>query len=208
MTALSGEEAVRLTMTRKYHLITMDETLSSSYCTTIKEQQENALADTSQNLVPDYEAKLHIDADRHGTATRRNLFFENEMFNHKVLDGDGSMAGHVAMRQILDSLAANDGAEAPVIFNLTGNVMDVDRQLYIKSGSSGVLPKPTKLDDLVVLLQRQLGELLYKGMCKMSEDGFITTIDESFTYGRARGGIDGFTWDTSSSASSSSTLPS
>ena len=68
MTALSGEEAVRLTMTRKYHLITMDETLSSSYCTTIKEQQENALADTSQNLVPDYEAKLHIDADRHGTA--------------------------------------------------------------------------------------------------------------------------------------------
>ena len=114
-------------------------------------------------------------------------------------------AGHVHGRE---RVAANDGAEAPVIFNLTGNVMDVDRQLYIKSGSSGVLPKPTKLDDLVVLLQRQLGEMLYKGMCKMSEDGFITTIDESFTYGRARGGIDGFTWDTSSSASSSSTLPS
>ena len=206
MTALSGEEAVRLTMTHKYHLITMDETLSSSYCTTIKEQQVSARADTSQNLVPDYEAKLYIDADRHGTATRRNLFFENEMFNHKVFDGDGSMAGHVAMKQILNSLAANNGAETPIIFNLTGNVMDVDRQLYITSGSSGVLSKPTKLDDLIVLLQRQLGELLHKGLCKMSEDGFITTIDESFTYGRARGGMEDFTWDTSYLASSSSSL--
>ena len=184
MTSLSAEEAVRLSMSHSYHIITMDETLSSSYCTTVKEQQANIIADDSKDLMPNLEATLRIDADRHGTATRRNLFFEHEIFNHEVLDGDGTLAGHVAMKQIIESFAKEERRGVPIVFNLTGNVMDVDRQLYITSGSSGVLPKPTKLEDLTFLLQRQLGELLNKGLCRLSDDGHITTIDKAFIYGK------------------------
>lgn len=202
MTALSAEEAVRLSMTHNYHIITMDETLSSSYCTTVKEQQASVIADDSKDLLPDLEATLHIDANRQETAKRRNEFFQNEIFNHRVLDGDGTLAGHMAMKQIIDIFVQEEREERPIVLNLTGNVMDVDRQLYITSGSSGVLPKPTKLEDLTFLLQRQLGNLLNKGLCKLSEGGYITTIDGKFTYAKANGDMEDLLTGGGASASS------
>jgi CheY-like chemotaxis protein len=202
MTALSAEEAVRLSMTHNYHIITMDETLSASYCTTVKEQQANVMADDSRDLLPDLEATLHIDANRNETAKRRNDFFQKEIFNHRVLDGDGTLAGHMAMKQIIDIFVQEEREERPIVLNLTGNVMDVDRQLYITAGSSGVLPKPTKLDDLTFLLQRQLGDLLNKGLCKLSEGGYITTIDGTFTYAKANGDMENLLRDGGASASS------
>ena len=42
------------------------------------------------------------------------------------------------------------------MFNLTGNVMELERERYFQNGSSGVLPKPTKLTDLTDMLLSEL----------------------------------------------------
>ena len=42
-TALSGEEAVRLAATRHFHIITMDQTLSASYCNSVVDAQVRGL---------------------------------------------------------------------------------------------------------------------------------------------------------------------
>ena len=84
------------------------------------------------------------------------------------------------MRTILEMYRLAGRQDAPIIFNLTGNVMEDDKQKcvlapqlprrlqglflfnfanvfrYMNAGSSGVLPKPTKPQDLVDMLQDQL----------------------------------------------------
>ena len=71
----------------------------------------------------------------------------------KVLNGDGAMDGHVAMRAVLRAYTAAGRRDKPVMFNLTGNVIDSDKEKYLAAGSCGVLAKPTKLSDMTDKIQ-------------------------------------------------------
>mmetsp|Transcript_9046 Transcript_9046/g.20377 ORF Transcript_9046/g.20377 Transcript_9046/m.20377 type:complete len:83 (-) Transcript_9046:413-661(-) len=59
------------------------------------------------------------------------------------------------MRLIVDAYKSAGRSDAPIIVNLTGNVTNQDQELYFENGSSGVLSKPTKVVDLVGLLESQ-----------------------------------------------------
>ena len=64
---------------------------------------------------------------------------------HDIMEGDGRMLGHEAMARIRAEVPEKD---QPIIFNLTGNVLESDQQMYEGNGSNGVLPKPAKLETL------------------------------------------------------------
>jgi len=56
-------------------------------------------------------------------------------FCQQVLDGDGTMDGHKAMQTVLESYNARGRKDKPVIFNLTGNVMDADQEKLVEGTS-------------------------------------------------------------------------
>jgi len=205
VTALSGEEAVRLALENHFHLVTMDQTLSAGYCKSVKDQQLAAkdVAAAAASTLSGVDAKssktvgatmaaatasssssgsynksdraagveeveceeaaaavvvctpavLLLDHDRLATAKRKSKFFQDEIYNHVVLNGDGAMDGHVAMQVVLRAYTAAGRKDKPVMFNLTGNVIDADKEKYLAAGSCGVLAKPTKLSDMTDKIQ-------------------------------------------------------
>jgi len=206
VTALSGEEAVRVASQNHFHLITMDQTLSAGYCKSVKDQQaanaskgapespglgqganssgsddDEAAAALAAARSP---AVLVLDHDRLATAKRRTNFFQDEIYNHAVLDGDGEMDGHMAIQRVLESYCQSGRTDKPVIFNLTGNVLDADQEKYMAAGSSGVLAKPTKLSDMTSKLQASLQSFLETGIAVTDCRGFVTTPDGRFCYTR------------------------
>lgn len=86
------------------------------------------------------------------------------MYFHEIEDGDGQMLGHEAMARIREVVPPVD---QPIIFNLTGNVLESDRTMYESSGSNGVLPKPTKLESLIACLETNVHALLLSGLCEL-----------------------------------------
>jgi hypothetical protein len=95
-TALCGEEAVRLSRLKHFHLITMDQTLSSGYCKSVLETQANARTEalahggaedvqSAGNIGLADSTELTIDSDRLETAKRRTTFFKNELMHHEVI---------------------------------------------------------------------------------------------------------------------------
>ena len=55
----------------------------------------------------------------------------------------------------------------PIIFNLTGNVLESDQHVYEGNGSNGVLPKPAKLESLISCLEASLHKVLHSGLCSL-----------------------------------------
>ena len=53
---------------------------------------------------------------------------------------------------------------------------------YQRSGSSGVLPKPAKLEELTALLQSKLSFFVGQGVCVVDNEGFIKTPDGTFCF--------------------------
>jgi len=199
-TALSGEEACRLVAQgNSFHLITMDETMSSGYCRSVRETQATERrreADAALHSGASVEdlgmgpppcvVKLLLDGDRLATTKRRTDFFKDEISNHEVLDGDGTMDGHVAMKLILNGYAEAKRSDAPIVFNLTGNVMELERERYFQNGSSGVLPKPTKLTDLTDMLLSELQTFVARGTVVADAEGFFATPDRNFCVARLK----------------------
>ena len=72
-TAFSGEEAVRITREQSFHVITMDEQMSSAYCSDMKQKQESS----GPEITLFYE--LVFGNDRLSNAKARAKFFECEV---------------------------------------------------------------------------------------------------------------------------------
>ena len=197
-TALSGEEAVRLAASRHFHVLTMDETLSVSYCSGVVETQAasraQALADEPTSaaaaaeplIVASAAAVLTLDSNRIDTAARRSEFFKEEIHNHLVLPGDGAMEGHEAMRTILAAYKGAGRTDLPIIFNLTGNVMEQDKAKYLAAGSFGVLAKPVKASDVEEMLESKLPSFIARGIAVTDGNGFLTTPDGAFCFTRIK----------------------
>merc|ERR1712100_587628 len=65
-----------------------------------------------------------------------------------------------------------------VCFNLTGNILEADRRQYSANGSSGVLPKPTKLSDLKNALLDGVPTFLANGSCVQRGHGVFHAFGE------------------------------
>ena len=74
------------------------------------------------------------------------------------------MLGHEAMARIRAEVPEKD---QPIIFNLTGNVLESDQQMYEGNGSNGVLPKPAKLETLIHCFESSIDSLLSSKMCDL-----------------------------------------
>ena len=101
-TALCGEEAVRVSRQKHFHLITMDQTLSPGYCKSVLETQGNLRTErrlseggASDDALRSFDAAamLNVDADRLQTAKRRTEFFKDELMHHLVKPPFGSSRG-------------------------------------------------------------------------------------------------------------------
>jgi len=174
----------------------MDQTLSEDYCQSVIQTQATKKAEVEAQggtwVCPEpISSPLLLDSDRLQTAKRRTEYFKNEIMNHAVLDGDGAMDGHMAMATILDMYKAQGRHDLPIVFNLTGNVMEYDRKRYLQSGSSGVLPKPTKLEELTALLQSKLEYFICTKVCVVDDKGFVTTPDGNFCFSHSKQPTDG-----------------
>ena len=87
------------------------------------------------------------------------------------------MVGHEAIRAIRD-LEVRQQRPPTVCFNLTGNILEADRRQYSANGSSGVLPKPTKLSDLKNALLDGVPTFLANGSCVQRGHGVFHAFGE------------------------------
>ena len=161
-TAISGEEALRKCAKRRFHIVTMDQQLSTQYCEQMQaEQRTKNIGGASGKPSCDY---ILFDGDKLQNAKKRNAFFEAETAFHDIIEGDGKMLGHEAMARIRAEVPEKD---QPIIFNLTGNVLESDQQMYEGNGSNGVLPKPAKLETLIHCFESSIDSLLSSKMCDL-----------------------------------------
>ena len=167
-TAISGEQAVRACSKRRYHIVTMDEQLSESYCRAfVKEHcdRRQKRGEPQLNEPDNLSPALYFDGNRVTNAARRLAFFDAEIEWQSPLVGDGAILGHTAIEQM-----RHNELEKSVIFNLTGNVLECDRTKYLESGSNGVLPKPIKLEDLTSLLEQSIPDMIQTDICEIKGD--------------------------------------
>merc|ERR1712127_594004 len=108
-------------------------------------------------------------------AKMRQAYFKNDKWVQDIQEGDGTLLGHEAIRQIRAEVQAEN--RPPIlIFNLTGNLLEADRLMFLESGSSGMLPKPTKLEDFLSLIKKNLGLYVSQGLIQLS--GNKVVMDE------------------------------
>lgn len=91
---------------------------------------------------------------------------------HDIQPGDGALPGHEAIRKIRAELI-EENRPPILIFNLTGNILEADRLLFLEVGSSGMLPKPTKLEDFMNLIKKNLGLYISQGMLQLDETRIV-----------------------------------
>jgi len=181
-TAISGEHATRLTRVRRYHVVTMDQQLSESYCSAVsaareKKRQDNELKTDTLSPRDGFALSLTFGPDRIQNAQKRLAYFEREIDGQAPEPGDGTMVGHEAIRAIRD-LEVRQQQPPTVCFNLTGNILEADRRQYSANGSSGVLPKPTKLSDLKNALLDGVPTFLANGSCVQRGNGVFHAFGE------------------------------
>lgn len=163
-TALSGEQAVRMCRTHRFHIITMDQQMSSEYCQCLMDEVKAATR--PQGDIPRF---VTFGSDKIANAKARQAYFKEDKWIHDIQPGDGKMLGSEAILQIRQEIQA-DKRPATLIFNLTGNLLEADRVMFLEVGSSGMLPKPTKLEDLINMLQSNMGIYISQGVLQLSED--------------------------------------
>merc|ERR1712008_121921 len=105
-------------------------------------------------------------------AKMRQAYFKNDKWIHDVQPGDGTLPGHEAIR-IIRAEVQEENRPPILIFNLTGNLLEADRLMFLEVGSSGMLPKPTKLDDFLSLIKKNLGLYISQGLLQLSENRVV-----------------------------------
>jgi CheY-like chemotaxis protein len=166
-TALSGEQAVRMCRTHRFHVITMDQQMSNEYCQSLKYEVEKE--DPPDEVVPRY---VTFGSDKIANAKARQAYFKNDKWIHDIQPGDGSQPGHEAIKQIRREMI-EEKRPPTLCFNLTGNLLETDRVMFLSAGSSGMLPKPTKLEDMLNLLQSNMGLYVSQGLLQLSGEQVV-----------------------------------
>lgn len=105
-------------------------------------------------------------------AKKRQAYFKNDKWIQDIQPGDGTLLGHEAIRKIRAEIQ-EDGRPPALIFNLTGNLLEADRLMFLEVGSSGMLPKPTKLEDFINLMEKNLGLYVSQGLLQLSGNQII-----------------------------------
>jgi CheY-like chemotaxis protein len=155
-TALSAEEAVRLSKKNNFKMVIIDENFSSEYCSRMKSQQSKVLEILNVGNMATLTSsnRLMIDSNKSNSYNARTTFFADEALKHEILEGDGSITGHEATKLILTNHDLSLGAP-PIVFTITGDVLRSDVDSYYRSGSSGVLPKPTMMLDFHEMIEKR-----------------------------------------------------
>lgn len=99
-----------------------------------------------------------------------------------IQPGDGSMLGHEAIRRIRKEVQ-EDNRPPVLIWNLTGNLLEADRLMFLEVGSSGMLPKPTKFEDFMNLLTKNIGIYISQGLLQL-KDNRVVMDDGALQIGR------------------------
>ena len=142
-TALSGEQAIRMCRTQRFHIITMDQQLSNEYCQCLKAETEKET--NPSHPIPQF---VSFGSDNLTNAKARQAYFKNDKWVQDIFCDDGKLQGHQAIRQISKE-AQEENRPPTLIFNLTGNVLEADRIMFEEVGSSGMLPKPIKVENML-----------------------------------------------------------
>ena len=167
-TALSGEQAVRMCRTHRFHIITMDQQMSSEYCTSLKHEAQKEDPPDGE-VIPRY---VTFGSDKIANAKARQAYFKNDKWIHDIQPGDGDQPGHEAIKQIRREII-EEKRPPTLCFNLTGNLLETDRVMFLSAGSSGMLPKPTKLEDMINLLQSNMGLYVSQGLLQLSGEQVV-----------------------------------
>eukprot|EP00956_Cyclotella_meneghiniana_P011801 scaffold16582_cov75-Cyclotella_meneghiniana.AAC.5 len=159
-TALSGEQAVRMCREHRFHIITMDQQMSVDYC-------QSQINEVSEGTRPDGEIPLFVrfGSDKISNAKKRQAYFKHDKWIQDIQHGDGHMLGHEAIRKIKKEI--QEGNRPP------GNLLEADRLMFLEVGSSGMLPKPTKFEDFMSLLTKNLGLYISQGLLQLKENKVV-----------------------------------
>ena len=166
-TALSGEQAVRMCRQHRFHMITMDQQMSSEYCQCLMDEMQRE--ERPNEDIPHF---VTFGSDKIANAKARQAYFKNDKWIHDIQPGDGKLLGSEAIRKIREEIQ-KEGRPPTLIFNLTGNVLESDRVMFLEAGSSGMLPKPTKLEDLMNMLQSNMGFYVSQQLLQLCENGVV-----------------------------------
>lgn len=91
------------------------------------------------------------------------------------------MLGHEAIKLIRAEFIAEKRPHI-LVFNLTGNILEADKLLFLEVGSSGILAKPTKLEDFMNLIKKNLGLYISQGLLQL-DDNRLVMDDGEFQIG-------------------------
>lgn len=111
----------------------------------------------------------------------RQAYFKNDKWIQDIQPGDGSLLGHEAIRKIRAEVQ-EENRPPILIFNLTGNLLEADRLMFLEVGSSGMLPKPTKLEDFLNLIKKNMGLYISQGLLQLN-DNRVVMDDGTFQIG-------------------------
>lgn len=166
-TALSGEQAVRMCREHRFHIITMDQQMSIDYCRSLMD--EMSTTERPEGEIPKF---VRFGSDKIANAKLRQAYFKNDKWIQDIQPGDGSLPGHEAIR-IIRAEVQEENRPPILIFNLTGNLLEADRLMFLEVGSSGMLPKPTKLEDFLNLIKKNLGLYISQGLLQLKESRVV-----------------------------------
>lgn len=175
-TALSGEQALRMCREHRFHIITMDQQMSIDYCQSLMD--EMSTMERPEGEIPKF---VRFGSDKIANAKLRQAYFKNDKWIQDIQPGDGSLLGHEAIRKIRAEIQ-EENRPPTLIFNLTGNLLEADRLMFLEVGSSGMLPKPTKLEDFLNLIKKNLGLYISQGLIQLNENRVVMD-DGSFQIG-------------------------
>jgi len=166
-TAPSGEQAIRMCREHRFHIITMDQQMSIDYCQGLID--ELATDTRPDGEIPEF---VRFGSNKIDNAKKRQAYFKNDKWIQDIQPGDGTLLGHEAIRKIRAE-TQEEGRPPVLIFNLTGNLLEADRLMFLEVGSSGMLPKPTKLEDFIDLIKKNLGLYVSQGLLQLSGNEII-----------------------------------
>jgi len=166
-TALSGEQAIRMCREHRFHIITMDQQMSIDYCQGLIDEMLDG--QRPDGKIPEF---VRFGSDKLANTKFRQAYFKNDKWIHDIQPGDGTLLGHEAIRKI--RVEVQEENRPPVLtFNLTGNLLEADQRMFLEVGSSGMLPKPTKFEDFMNLIKKNMGLWISQGLLQLSEDRVV-----------------------------------
>lgn len=115
---------------------------------------------------------VRFGSEKIANAKLRQAYFKNDKWVQDIQPGDGTLLGHEAIRKIRAEVQ-EENRPPVLIFNLTGNILENDRRMFLEVGSSGMLSKPTKLADFMNLIKTNMSLWISQGLMQLSGDRVV-----------------------------------